>query len=95
MLHVIENLVTWGEINGETLEKLIYKRGRMPGDRKIEKKDAKALAKKISEKKETEVKNVFRLNPPSGGFKSVKLSFPKGAAGNRGDKINELLKRMI
>jgi large subunit ribosomal protein L30 len=95
MLNVVHNLVTWGEINNETLEKMIYKRGRMLGDKRVEKKDAKVIAKKISEKKESEIKNVFRLSPPSGGYKPVKLSFPKGASGNRGEKINDLLKRML
>lgn len=95
MLRAVENLVTWGEINKETLEKLVYKRGRMPGDKKLEKKDAKEAAKSIADKKKTKIKNVFRLSPPSGGYKSIKRSFPKGASGYRGEKINDLLKRMI
>ena len=94
MLNVVQRFITWGEINDETLEKMIYKRGRMPGDERVEKKDAKAIAKQVKEKK-AKIKPVFRLGPPSGGHKSTKLHFPKGALGNRGDKINELLKRMI
>jgi large subunit ribosomal protein L30 len=38
---------------------------------------------------------VFRLHPPSRGLRSVKLHFPKGDLGYRGEKINELLKRMV
>ena len=43
------------------------------------------------------VKPVFRLHPPKGGFKgSIKKPFGSdGELGYRGDKINELLKRMI
>ncbi len=43
------------------------------------------------------VKPIFRLHPPKGGFKgSIKKPFgAKGELGYRGDKINELLKRMI
>lgn len=37
---------------------------------------------------------VFRLSPPSKGLKSIKLRFPKGDLGYRGEKINELLGRM-
>jgi large subunit ribosomal protein L30 len=95
MLHSVDRLVTWGEIDETTLEKLIFKRGRMPGNKRVEKKDAKEIAKKIREGKETDVKRVFRLNPPSGGYKSVLEFYPKGALGNRGKEINELLKRMI
>jgi large subunit ribosomal protein L30 len=42
--------------------------------------------------------NVFRLNPPKGGFerKGVKKSFKIGGAlGNRKEKINELIKKMV
>ena len=43
------------------------------------------------------VKPVFRLHPPIGGFKgSIKKPFGAGGElGYRGDKINELLRRMI
>jgi len=94
MLHAVDKFVTWGEITDETMEKMIYKRGRLPGDKRVEKKDAKAIAKKIKDKK-AEIKPVFRLSPPSGGFRSVKEFYPRGDAGNRGEKINDLLKRMI
>jgi large subunit ribosomal protein L30 len=42
-------------------------------------------------------KKYFNLNPPIGGFGrgGIKKAFPKGALGNRGEKINLLLKRMI
>jgi len=45
-------------------------------------------------KKKGEVK-VYRLPPPSHGLRSTKVHFPKGALGYRGDKINDLLERMI
>jgi large subunit ribosomal protein L30 len=95
MLHSVDRLVTWGEIDEPTLEKLIFKRGRMPGDKRVEKKDAKGIAKNLRDGKEVAIKNVFRLNPPSGGYKSVLEFYPKGALGNRGKEINSLLKRMI
>ena len=37
----------------------------------------------------------FRLNPPRGGYGGIKLPYPKGALGNRGEKINDLIKRML
>lgn len=94
MLHAVDKFVTWGEITDTTLEKMVFKRGRLPGDKRVEKKDAKSIAKKIKERK-AEIKSVFRLSPPSGGFKAVREFYPKGDAGYRGEKINDLLKRMI
>ena len=43
-------------------------------------------------------KLIFRMNPPRGGFerKGIKTPFKLGGAlGNRGSKINDLIKRMI
>lgn len=38
----------------------------------------------------------YRLNPPRKGYGgSIKLPFPKGALGDRGEEINDLVKRMI
>jgi ribosomal protein L30/L7E len=40
-------------------------------------------------------KDGIRLKPPLKGFKSIKNMWPKGDLGYRGDKINELVKRMM
>ncbi len=99
MLHKARNFITWGEIDREMLEKLVAKRGRFAGDKRV--KDvgyAKELAHFIlsgKAVKETGIKPVFRLSPPSKGYKSTKALFPRGSLGYRGEKINELLKRMI
>jgi len=96
MLERVKHYVTWGEINENTLEKLVAKRGRLPGDKKVEdpKKTANLILKNNSIKG-TGLKPVFRLSPPSKGLKSVKRPYPKGDLGYRGEKINELLERMI
>lgn len=47
------------------------------------------LVKKVGKEK------VLRLKPPQKGFKSIKTSWPKGDVGYRGDKINDLAKRML
>lgn len=36
----------------------------------------------------------FNLNPPRGGYKSIKKKYPKGDLGYRGSAINDLIKRM-
>lgn len=57
------------------------------------------LVEKRGEKDaEGKVKNFFHLSPPRGGFerKGIKHAFDNGGAlGNRGKKINDLIKRMI
>ena len=40
------------------------------------------------------LKPFFRLHPPRKGIKS-KVHFPKGILGNNGDKINDLVERML
>jgi len=44
--------------------------------------------------KDGKLKPYFRLHPARGGIKS-KLYYPKGVLGNHGEKINELVKRML
>jgi large subunit ribosomal protein L30 len=99
MLHKARNFVTWGEIDKETLEKMVAKRGRLAGDKRVKDMSyAKELAQLIlsgKKVKETGIKPVFRLSPPSKGYKSTKVLFPRGSLGYRGEKINELIKRMI
>ncbi len=52
--------------------------------------------KKLNEKRKTRIKNFFRLHPPRGGIDS-KLHFGKkrGVLGDNGEKINELIERML
>jgi large subunit ribosomal protein L30 len=52
----------------------------------------------LKEKRGAEDQKVFRLSPPRGGFerKGIKTPFTMGGAlGNRKEKINDLIKRMI
>ena len=99
MLHKARNFITWGEIEKETLEKLVAKRGRFAGDKRV--KDT-SYAKELADlmlsgksAKDIGIKPVFRLSPPSKGYKSTKALYPRGSLGYRGEKINELIKRMI
>lgn len=97
MLRKVKDYITWGEVNDEVLKNMISKRGRKVGDIKLTKEEAEKIYKLIKEKgKIEEIKSVFRLTPPSKGFKkSIKQHYPNGEVGYRGEKINELLKRMI
>jgi large subunit ribosomal protein L30 len=82
MLKKVKDYITWGEIDEETLKLLKEKRLE-----KGKNKQGKVVEKKF-----------FRLHPPRKGFerKGTKVPFKVGGAlGNRGAKINDLLKRMI
>ena len=109
MLYRVQNYVTWGEVSKETVALLLKKRGRFAGGKKltdesVEKlgyKSIDALADAIASckaefQKLPNVQPVFKLRPPSKGFKGkTKKSFSAGGeAGYRGEKINELIKRM-
>ncbi|VVB73188.1 50S ribosomal protein L30 [uncultured archaeon] len=96
MLNVCKDFVTWGTVSKEVLRTLIEKRGRLPGDKRVPAESVDKVIKLIEAgEKKTGIKSVFRLSPPSKGWKSTKDRFPKGALGPRGDKMDALLRRMI
>jgi large subunit ribosomal protein L30 len=110
MLYRVQNYVTWGEVSKETVASLLKKRGRLAGGKKLTDEAAEklgyksidALAEAITNckaeyQKLPNVQPVFNLRPPSKGFKGTtkKSHVAGGEAGYRGEKINELVKRMI
>ncbi len=110
MLKKVAPWITWGEINEETMAKLIKKRGRLVGDKKVTDDYVKENTKykdinefvKAFIKFEAELedipgmKPVFRLTPPSGGLRSIKRFVQEGGdRGYRGEEINKLLEKMI
>ncbi len=99
MLQKVKDYVTWGEVNDDALKLLLEKRGRKVGEQKISAEEVQHLLKEIKSGKKLNdlgLKPVFRLTPPSGGFKeSIKQHFPKGELGYRENKINDLIKKMM
>ena len=98
MLRKVRNWVTWGEIDDETLRLMITKRGRKSRNNRLADSETEEIFKKAKENEKIpeEIDPVFRLSPPSRGFKkSIKQHYPDGELGYRGKEINELLKRMI
>jgi len=110
MLKRAQNYVTWGEASKETVALLLQKRGRLAGNKKLtdeyaEKIGYKSLGElaeavascKVEYWKLIGVQPVFKLHPPSKGFKGkTKKSYGAGGeAGYRGEAINELIKRMV
>lgn len=97
MLRRAKDYITWGELNEETFKTLVDKRGEeFVGRETDSKKKIKYNDFVIVNNKK--IKKYFRLSPPRKGFerKGVKYSFQQGGAlGYRGEKINDLIKRMI
>jgi large subunit ribosomal protein L30 len=110
MLHRVQAYVTWGEASKETVALMLQKRGRLAGDKKLTDEYAvkvgyKSLGDladavascKAEHWKLPDMQPLFKLRPPTKGFKGkIKKSFRSGGeAGYRGEKINELIKRMV
>lgn len=110
MLKKVKDYVTWGEIDHELLKDMITNRGKLMGDIPITEKYIKSNSKfksitnfassiadgkaKFSDLKD--MKPVLRLHPPRKGYEGIKRPFSLGGAlGYRGEKINELIRRMI
>lgn len=109
MIQKAKDYITWGEIDAETLAKLIKKRGKLLGNKPVTDEYVKEkLGMTIEEFAEAVIKGekslkdlpnlkpVFRLHPPRGGFKTKKRTFKEGGSlGYRGEKIKELIERML
>ena len=113
MLLKAQRLIAWGEIDFDTLVELLKKRGRIVGDRRLSdeliknysrgkynsiEELAKAIwDKKVTFKDLTWLKPVFRLRPPTGGYRgSIKKPYELGGSfGYWGDRINELIRKMM
>lgn len=81
MIEKLDPFITWGEINDATKKELVAKRGE----------------ESVIDGKKTQ-KPFFRLAPPRKGFerKGTKKAFSQGGAyGYRGEKINDLITRML
>ena len=97
MLQKVKDYVTYGEINEETFKSLIEKRGKEYKGREKDNK-GKINYNKFFIHNNKKIKKFFRLSPPKKGFgrKGIKVSFKVGGAlGYRGEKINDLIKRMV
>lgn len=108
-LTLTKDFITWGPANEQTIALLLSKRARVEGNKpltdaylaknskyKTVAEFAKALAgsEKLSAVKG--LKPIFRLNPPKGGFGSIKTAFPKGSLGPRkAEQISALTAKMV
>ena len=85
MLQKAKDYITWGTIDDATFKAMVESKGKYTYNKFLE----------VNGKK---YKKTFRLNPPKKGFgrKGIKMPFKNGGAlGNRQEKINDLVKRML
>ncbi len=109
MLRKVKDMVTWGEVNRETLIQLLRKRGRLRGELPLTEERVREmgfssleeladalLEGKVRVKDLPGMKKVFRLHPPRGGYRAIKKHLSQGGdLGYRGEGINELILRML
>ncbi len=95
MLQKVKDYVTWGEIAEENFQDLVVKRGKVFQGREMDRKGKYNY--RFLDFKGKKYLPYFSLNPPRKGFErgGIKVNYQAGGAlGYRGDKINDLLKRM-
>jgi large subunit ribosomal protein L30 len=91
MLKDIKDFVAFGELDAESYKELVEKRGYKP-------KKTKELPNTKWKKK---MRQVFRLHPPRGGINTKQHydlehgNVKRGVLGNHGNKINELVRKML
>jgi large subunit ribosomal protein L30 len=97
MVKKAKDFVAFGQINKETFEKLVEKRGKIIN--KSKKIDNKKIFEEIENGKsydELNLKPFFRLHPPRKGIDAKKhFGVDKGVLGDNKDKINDLIARML
>jgi large subunit ribosomal protein L30 len=111
-LRQVKDYVTWGEVMKEQISTLLRERGELPGGIPLTDDFARTTFNKhtvndlaaaltqgeitLKALREKGVKPVFRLRPPSGGFKySAKRPFgSEGELGYRGTEIFRLVTLM-
>ncbi len=109
MLLKAKDYITWGEIDQESLTKMIMARGRIVGGEKVtdeyikENTDyssieefSKAILEGEVKLGDANIKPVFRLHPPRKGYENTKTAFREGGSlGYREENIKDLIKKMI
>ncbi len=96
MINKVKDYITWGEITEQTFQEMVEKRGKEFKARETDSK--KKYSYRVLQYNSKKYKPYFALNPPRKGYgrKGIKVAFrASGALGYRGEKINDLLKRMI
>jgi large subunit ribosomal protein L30 len=110
MIRSAQSYATYGEPSKDIVALLIKERGRLAGDKKLTDEYAQKIGYGSLEElieavfdcrveywRLPSIQPFFRLHPPKKGFKGkIKKGYGSGGElGYRGDRIGELLKRML
>ena len=98
MIEKVKEFVTYGEIEEELYKELITKRGEEYTGRENDSKEKINYSRRFIVIDNKKYKKFIRLSPPKKGYgrNGIKKPFSKGGAlGNRAEKINDLIRRMI
>ncbi len=91
MIKKAKDYITWGQVDADTLKLLLEKRGEAVAETDRNQHFVSLNGKNY--------RPYFRLSPAKGGLgkRGIKASFAggSGALGDRKEKINELLRKMI
>jgi large subunit ribosomal protein L30 len=110
MVETVRDYITYGELSKESVASLLKEKGRLEGNKKLTDEYARKVGHKSVEElaaavaacrveywKLPAIQPVFRLHPPTKGFKGkIKRGYGAGGElGYRGESINQLLNRML
>lgn len=110
MLRTVQGYVAWGEASREAVHMLIERKGRLLGNKKPTKEYLQKIGYRTLEDladavfgcrveywRLPNIQPAFRLPPPTKGFRgNIKKAYRSGGElGYQGEKINELVKRMV
>ncbi|MDE1855531.1 MAG: uL30 family ribosomal protein [Candidatus Micrarchaeota archaeon] len=91
MVKKCKDFVTFGEINKETLDKLLAAKGV-----KVEQAAADSLLSGGKSPKELKIDMPIRMHPPRRGYEGIKDAYTNGGSlGYRSEEINKLIARML
>lgn len=93
MVDKCKDFVTFGEINKDTLMKLLEKK---EGVQEMPKDTVEGILAGKKSLREMNVSIPIRMKPPRHGYESIKQGYAAGGAlGYRGEEINSLIRRMM
>ena len=98
MIQKAKDFLTWGVADDAVVEELFAKRGHEYAGPLTDSRKKIEYKGRYVEYKGKKYNKFFALSPPRGGYgrKGTKRTFAQGGAiGDRGEKINDIVRRMI
>lgn len=91
MLKKCKDFVTFGEVDKDTLAKLLAAKGV-----KLDEGSSGSLLSGDKSPKELKIEMPLRMHPPKSGYEGIKLAYNSGGSlGYRSESINKLIAKML